>query len=80
MLSAPRDHDRARHPRAAGQFADQVGWQGEPFDVTAVDGSGLSEALGAQVTSTACYRGYVASYRVDDDQLVLARTRDRLLP
>lgn len=40
--------------------------------MTAVDGSGLFEALAAQATSTACYRGYVASYRVDDDQLVLA--------
>jgi hypothetical protein len=40
--------------------------------VTAVDGSGLFEAVGAQATSTACYRGYVASYRVDGDQLVLA--------
>ncbi|MET7394071.1 hypothetical protein ABZS66_11300 [Dactylosporangium sp. NPDC005572] len=55
-----------------GQFADQVEWRGEPFGVTAVDGSGLFEAAGAQPTSTACYRGYIASYRVDDGRLVLA--------
>ena len=54
-----------------GQFADQVEWQGEPYYVTAVDGTGLFEAAGAQATSTACYRGYVASYRIDDGNLVL---------
>ncbi|MDQ0365724.1 hypothetical protein [Catenuloplanes indicus] len=40
--------------------------------MTAVDGNGLFAAVGAKAISTACYRGYVASYRVDDDHLVLA--------
>lgn len=55
-----------------GQFADRVEWQSEPFDVTAVDGTGLFVAVGATATSTACYRGFVATYRVVNDQLILA--------
>jgi hypothetical protein len=55
-----------------GQFADRVEWHGEAFQVTAVEGSGLFRVDGATPTSTACYRGYVATYRVDDGQLVLA--------
>jgi hypothetical protein len=58
--------------RMTAQMTDQVQWQGESFSITAMDGEGLFEAVGAEPISTACYRGYVAHYRIAEGQLVLA--------
>jgi len=54
-----------------GQVADQVQWRNKSHDVTAVDGSGLFEAVGVRALSTACYRGYIASYEIHGHRLVL---------
>ena len=54
-----------------GQIADQVQWRNKSHDVTAVEGSGLFEAVGVRALSTGCYRGYVASYEIHGHRLVL---------
>jgi hypothetical protein len=57
------------------QISDHVVYQGRPYTLVEVDGSGLFEpsAHGLQVRmmTTACHRGYVCEYAVEDGQLFL---------
>ena len=57
------------------QFSDIVTYEGEDYDLAGIGGSGLFDPAehGMEPTSwcTACWRGYVAAYRVEDDTLLL---------
>ncbi len=59
-----------------GQMADTLQYLNDEFNITGVKGEGLfhPEDVGLTPYSncTACWRGYVASYAIDDDELHLA--------
>jgi hypothetical protein len=56
-------------------MADEVFFEGEQYAVTAVDGAGLFDpgehGLEPRMLHTACYRGRICHYAVDDRRLVL---------
>jgi hypothetical protein len=57
------------------QFPDEVRYQDRQYAITAVDGTGLfdpgTHGIQPGPLSTACYRGFVSSYLIEDDRLVL---------
>jgi hypothetical protein len=59
------------------QHPDTVRFRQRSYALTAVNGQGLfdptAHGLQPRPLSTACYRGFVCSYQVDDQQLVLNR-------
>jgi hypothetical protein len=61
------------------QIADGVEYRGRMYALTGIDGWGLFEpsehGLRMGMISTACWRGYVCQYAVDDDQLILTALR-----
>jgi CubicO group peptidase (beta-lactamase class C family) len=67
--------DPARPTRVTQQHPDLVDYIGRVYCVAAVDGSDLfvpaRYGLRAEMLSTGCWRGYVASYAVVDDNLRL---------
>jgi hypothetical protein len=58
-----------------GQIPDTINLGGTTYSITAVDGEGLfkpdEHGLQPRVLSTACWRGFVCSYAVQDDRLLL---------
>jgi hypothetical protein len=67
-----------------GQIPDTVKLDGTTYSITAVDGEGLfkpdEHGLQPHFMSTACWRGIVCSYVVQDDLLLLDRLEIRLEP
>ncbi|KIA64702.1 hypothetical protein [Nocardia vulneris] len=57
------------------QFPDSILFQGDSFDVTAIDGTGLfdpgAHGLEPKWIHTGCYRGYICHYAVVEQRLVL---------
>lgn len=76
---APRAGSNCRQTgeEMTAQFCDIVTYEGEGYDLAGISGSGLFDPgeHGMEPTSwcTACWRGYTAAYKVEDDTLFLDR-------
>jgi hypothetical protein len=57
------------------QVPDQVTYDGSAYRMTAIDGHGLfspdDHGIEATAMGTACYRGFLCSYAIVDDNLIL---------